>query len=117
MNNTYTLFSISTSCLESENVVLHKYVLRRLLQRQVQDIILGYSEPTSTFISYKSIDLCIVESLMMELLMVFILYWRDLSLDVICLPTQWYLDWKRKRCSAVVNFIYKSLKMKITGFW
>ena len=79
MSNIYTLFSISTSCLESENVVLHKYVLRRLLQRQVQDIILGYSEQTSTFIFYKSIDLCIVESLMMELLMVFILYWRDLS--------------------------------------
>ena len=46
MITTHNLYYISASCLESENEVLQKYVLRIPLQRQVQDIILGYSEPT-----------------------------------------------------------------------
>ena len=41
---------MSTSYLESENEVL-KYVLRIPLQRKIQDIILGQSDLTSTFIS------------------------------------------------------------------
>ena len=59
MSTIHTLFYIVTSYLEFENEVLQEYVLRLPLQRQVQDIILGYSESTSTFISHKSIDLCI----------------------------------------------------------
>ena len=59
MSTIHTLFYIVTSYLEFENEVLQEYVLRLPLQRQVQDIILGYSEPTSAFISRKSIDLCI----------------------------------------------------------
>ena len=39
--------------------VLQDYLLRLSLQMQVQHIILGYFEPTSTFISRRSIDLCI----------------------------------------------------------
>ena len=48
MSTTHTLFCISTSCLESENELLQKYVLRLSIQRQVHGIIFGYSEPTST---------------------------------------------------------------------
>ena len=32
------------------------------------------------------------------------------------LQMKWCLDWERKCCSAVVNFIYQSMKMKITRF-
>ena len=57
MSTTHTLLYVSTSCLESENEALQNYVLRLPLQMQVQDIILGYYEPTSTFLFRKSIDL------------------------------------------------------------
>ena len=57
MSTTHTLLYVSTSCLESENEVLQNYVLRLPLQTQVQDIILEYYEPTSTFLFRKSIDL------------------------------------------------------------
>ena len=59
VSKTHALFYTSTSCLESENEVLQDYFLRLSVQRQVQDFILGYSEPTSTIISHKSIDLYI----------------------------------------------------------
>ena len=59
VSTTHALFYISTSCLESENEVLQDYLLSFPPQRQVQDIILRYSEPASTFFSRKSIDLCI----------------------------------------------------------
>ena len=59
MSTTHALFYISTSRLKFENEKLQDYVLRFSLQRIVQDIILGYLQPTSTFISCKSIDLCI----------------------------------------------------------
>ena len=59
MSTTYTLFYISNNCLKPEIEVLQDYVLRLPIQRQVQDIILGYSELTSTFISRKSVDVCI----------------------------------------------------------
>ena len=59
MSITHALLYMSTSCLESVNELLQDYVLHFSLQGIVQDIILRYSEPTSTFISRKSIDLCI----------------------------------------------------------
>ena len=59
MSTTYTFFYISNNCLKPEIEVLQDYVLRLPIQRQVQDIILGYSELTSTFISRKSVDVCI----------------------------------------------------------
>ena len=105
MSTTHTLFYISTSYLESENEVLQKYVLRIPVQRQVQDITLGYLEPTSTSISYKSIDLCISGKLNDEIINGFYTFLERFFSDFIRLPTQWHLDWKRKRCSAVVNFI------------
>ena len=95
-STTYTLFYISTSCLESENEVLEKDVLRIPLHRQVQDIILGYSEPTSTFIYCKSIDLYISGKLNDELIIGFFTFFERFFSDVICLLTQWYLDWERK---------------------
>ena len=79
MSTTHTLFYISTSCLESENEVLQKYVLRIPILKQVQDIILGYSEPASTFTSTNQSIFGSVESLMMKLLMAFILSWREFS--------------------------------------
>ena len=78
MSTTHTLFYISNSCLKPEIKVLQDYVLRVLIQRQVQDIILGYSEPTSAFISSKSIDLCISGKCNDEI-NGFLLSWRDLS--------------------------------------
>ena len=42
MSATHTLFYIGSSCLESGNEMLQDYVVRFPLQRQVQDIILGY---------------------------------------------------------------------------
>ena len=68
MSTTHALFYISTKCLESENEGLQDYVLGLSLQRQVQDIILGYSELTSIFISRKSIDLCISRKLYDEII-------------------------------------------------
>ena len=50
MSTTHALFYMSTSYLESENEGL-KYALRIHLQKQIQGIILGQSEVTSTFIS------------------------------------------------------------------
>ena len=85
VSTTHALFYSSTSCLESENEMLQDYLLRLSFQRQVQDIILWYSETTSTFISSKSS----VESLMMKLLME-----RSFS-NINCLPTQWYLHWEK----------------------
>ena len=79
MSTTYTLFYISNNCLKPEIEVLQDYVLRLPIQRQVQDIILGYSEPTSTFISRKSIDVCISGKRNYEVINVFLLSWRDLS--------------------------------------
>ena len=79
MSTTYTLFYISNNCLKPEIEVLQDYVLRLPIQRQVQDIILGYSEPTSTFISRKSIDVCISGKRNYEVINVFLLPWRDLS--------------------------------------
>ena len=79
MSTTYTLFYISNNCLKPEIEVLQDYLLRLPIQRQVQDIILGYSEPTSTFISRKSIDVCISGKRNYEVINVFLLSWRDLS--------------------------------------
>ena len=69
ISNTHALFYISTSCLESENEVLQDYVSRLSLQRQIQDTILGYSKPKSTFNSRNQSIFASVESLMMKLLM------------------------------------------------
>ena len=68
MSTTHALFYISASCHESENEVLQDFVLRLSLQRQVQDIILRYSEPTLTYISHKSINLCISGKLYDEII-------------------------------------------------
>ena len=68
MSTTHALFYISTSCLESENEVLKDYLLRLPIQRQVQVIILGHSESTSTFFYHKSIDLCISGKLNNEII-------------------------------------------------
>ena len=106
MSTTHTLFYVSTSCLESENEVLQDYVLRLPLQRQVQDIIVRYSAPTSTLISRKSIDLCISGKLNDEIFNgFFAILGRSFS-DSNCLPTQWYLDWERKCCSGVVKLAF-----------
>ena len=85
--------------------------LRIPLQRQVQDIILGYSEPRLTFVYNKSADLCIGGKLHDKIINGFSFLERFFT-DVIRLPTQLYLHWERKDCSVVVNFIYKSMKMK-----
>ena len=102
MSTTHTLFYISTTCLE----VLQDYVLRLPLQRQVQDIILGYSEPLSTFISRKSIDLYISGKLNDELINgIFTFLERSFS-DINFLLRHRYLDWERKRCSEVVKLAF-----------
>ena len=103
---------MSTSYLESENEVL-EYVLRIPLQRKIQDIILGQYDLTSTFISCKSID----GKLNDEIVSGFFTFLERVFSDANSLPTKWCLDWERKCCSAVVNFIYQPMKVKITGFW
>ena len=74
MSTTHTLFYISTSLIEFENEVLQEYVLRLPVQRQVQDIILAYSEPTSTLTSRKSIDPCISGKLNDEIINGFFIF-------------------------------------------
>ena len=106
ISTTHTLFCVSTSCLESENKVLQDYVLRLSLQRQVQDIILGYSEPTLTFISRKPIDLCISGKLNDEIINDFFTFLERSFSDINCLPTKCYLEWERKRCSGVVKLVF-----------
>ena len=106
MSTTYTLFCVSTSCLESENKVLQDYVLRLSLHRQVQDIILGYSEPTLTFISCKSINLCISGKLNDEIINGSFTFLERSFSDINCLPTQCYLEWERKRCRGVVKLVF-----------
>ena len=106
MSTTHTLFYISTSCLESENQVLQDYVLPLPLQRQVQQIILGYSEPTSAFTSRKSIYLCISGKLNDEIINGFFTFLERFFSDTNCLPAQCYLDSERKRCSGVVKLAF-----------
>ena len=99
MSTTHTLFYISTSWLEFENEVLQEYVLRLPLQRQVQDIILAYFEPTSTLTSRKSIDPCISGKLNGEIIDGFFIFLEWSFSYINCPPTQWYLDLDRKRSS------------------
>ena len=103
MSTTHTLFYISTSWLEFENEVLQEYVLRLPLQRQVQDIILAYSEPTSTLTSCKSIDPCISGKLNDEIINGFFTFLERFFSDRNCLPARCYLNSERKRCSGVVK--------------
>ena len=63
-------------------------------------------EPTSTFLSRKSIDLFISGKLNDEIIDgIFAFLERSFS-DNNCLPTQWYLDWDRKRCSGGVKLAF-----------
>ena len=66
---------------------------------------MGYSEPASTFISRKSIDLCISGKLNDEIISGFFTFLERSFSDINCLSTQWYLDWGRKRCSRVVKLV------------
>ena len=67
---------------------------------------MGYSEPTSTFISRKSIGLCISGKLNDEIISGFFTFLERSFSDIDCLPTQWYLDCERKRCSGVVKLAF-----------
>ena len=96
----HALFYIITSCLESENEVLQDYLLRVSLKRQVQDIILGYSEPTSTFISRKSINICISGKLNDKIINGEIFLRYQLS-------TNTMVSWLgNKRCSGVATLMF-----------
>ena len=72
----------------------------------MQDIILGYSEPTLTFISRKPIDLCISGKLNDEIINDFFTFLERSFSDINCLPTKCYLEWERKRCSGVVKLVF-----------
>ena len=76
MSTTHTLFYISTSCLESENEVLQDY------------IIMGYSESTSTFISPKSIDLCMSGKVNDEIVNGIFTFLERYFSAINCLPTE-----------------------------
>ena len=93
----HALFYISTSCFESENEVLQDYLLCLSLQRKVSDFILSYSEPTSTFIFRKSINLCIRGKLNDKIINgeIFLRYQLSTNAMVSSLG--------KKRCSGVVT--------------
>ena len=67
---------------------------------------MGYSEPISTFISRKSIDLCISGIRNDEIINGFFTFLKRTFSDINCLPTQRYLYWGRKRCNGVVKIAF-----------
>ena len=76
------------------------YASRLPLQRQVQDIILGHSESTSTFISRKSLDLCISRKINDEIINKEIFLRYQLSTNAM---VSWF---GKKHCSRVVKLVF-----------
>ena len=73
---------------------------------------MGYSEPISTFISRKSIDLCISGIRNDEIINGFFTFLKRTFSDINCLPTQCYLYWGRKRCNGVVKIAFDKEDVK-----